>query len=558
MSAEANALPPREVMEFDVVVVGAGPAGLATAIRLRQRAIEAGRELSVCVLEKGSEPGAHVLSGAVMDPRALTELFPDWAERGAPLKQKVTRDEFLFLSETGARTTPHALLPECFHNEGNYIISLGEVTRWLAQQAEALEVAIFPGFAAAEVLYGDDGAVIGVATGDMGIEKDGTIGPAFERGMALHAKYTVFAEGARGHLGRQLISRFKLDEGKDPQAYGIGIKELWQIDPAKHEPGLVVHAAGWPLDTDTYGGAFLYHADGGKVAIGYVVGLDYKNPWLSPFEEFQRFKTHPSIRRHLEGGTRIGYGARAITAGGLMSLPKTVFPGGALVGCEAGYLNVSRIKGSHAAIKTGMLCADAAFDALVADRQHDELSAYPAAFETSWLHDELKLSKNFKQWFKKGQTVATLMTGIEQWLLPKLGVRNPPWTLRHSIPDHACLEPASKHTRIAYPKPDGVLTFDRLSSVFLSSTNHDENQPSHLTLKDASIPVKVNLAEYAGPEARYCPAGVYEFVGDGNDARLQINAQNCVHCKTCDIKDPTQNIVWVTPQGGGGPNYSGM
>ena len=558
MSAEANALPPREVMEFDVVIVGAGPAGLATAIRLRQRAIEAGRELSVCVLEKGSEPGAHVLSGAVMDPRALTELFPDWAERGAPLKQKVTRDEFLFLSETGARSTPNALLPECFHNEGNYIISLGEVTRWLAQQAEALEVAIFPGFAAAEVLYGDDGAVIGVATGDMGIEKDGSIGPAFERGMALQAKYTIFAEGARGHLGRQLISRFKLDEGKDPQAYGIGIKELWQIDPAKHEPGLVVHAAGWPLDSDTYGGAFLYHADGGKVAIGYVVGLDYKNPWLSPFEEFQRFKTHPSIRKHLEGGTRIGYGARAITAGGLMSLPKTVFPGGALVGCEAGYLNVSRIKGSHAAIKTGMLCADAAFDALVADRQHDELSAYPAAFETSWLHDELKLSKNFKQWFKKGQTVATLMTGIEQWLLPKLGVRNPPWTLRHSIPDHACLEPASKHTRIAYPKPDGVLTFDRLSSVFLSSTNHDENQPSHLTLKDASIPVKVNLAEYAGPEARYCPAGVYEFVGEADSARLQINAQNCVHCKTCDIKDPTQNIVWVTPQGGGGPNYSGM
>ncbi|MBK0053548.1 electron transfer flavoprotein-ubiquinone oxidoreductase [Stenotrophomonas sp. S39] len=558
MSAEANALPPREVMEFDVVIVGAGPAGLATAIRLRQRAVEAGRELSVCVLEKGSEPGAHVLSGAVMDPRALTELFPDWAERGAPLKQKVTRDEFLFLSETGARSTPHALLPECFHNDGNYIISLGEVTRWLAQQAEALEVAIFPGFAAAEVLYGDNGEVIGVATGDMGIEKDGTIGPAFERGMALHAKYTIFGEGARGHLGRQLIARYRLDEGKDPQAYGIGIKELWQIDPAKHQPGLVVHAAGWPLDNDTYGGAFLYHADGGKVAIGYVVGLDYRNPWLSPFEEFQRFKTHPSIRKHLEGGTRIGYGARAITAGGLMSLPKTVFPGGALVGCEAGYLNVSRIKGSHAAIKTGMLCADAAFDALAADRQHDELDAYPKAFEASWLHAELQQAKNFKQWFKKGQTVATLMTGIEQWLLPKLGVRNPPWTLRHSTPDHACLEPAAKHARIAYPKPDGVLTFDRLSSVFLSSTNHDENQPSHLTLKDASIPVQVNLAEYAGPEARYCPAGVYEFVGEGDGARLQINAQNCVHCKTCDIKDPTQNIVWVTPQGGGGPNYSGM
>lgn len=558
MSAEANALPPREVMEFDVVIVGAGPAGLATAIRLRQRALEAGRELSVCVLEKGSEPGAHVLSGAVMDPRALTELFPDWAERGAPLKQKVTRDEFLFLSETGARSTPNALLPECFHNEGNYIISLGEVTRWLAQQAEALEVAIFPGFAAAEVLYGDNGEVIGVATGDMGIEKDGSIGQAFERGMALHAKYTIFAEGARGHLGRQLIARYKLDEGKDPQAYGIGIKELWQIDPARHEPGLVVHAAGWPLDSDTYGGAFLYHADGGKVAIGYVVGLDYKNPWLSPFEEFQRFKTHPSIRKHLEGGTRIGYGARAITAGGLLSLPKTVFPGGALVGCEAGYLNASRIKGSHAAIKTGMLCADAAFDALAADRQHDELSAYPKAFEASWLFTELQQAKNFKQWFKKGQTVATLMTGVEQWLLPKLGVRNPPWTLHRTQPDHACLEPASQHTRIAYPKPDGVLTFDRLSSVFLSSTNHDENQPSHLTLKDPSIPVKVNLAEYAGPEARYCPAGVYEFVGDAGDARLQINAQNCVHCKTCDIKDPTQNIVWVTPQGGGGPNYSGM
>ncbi|MCO7486626.1 electron transfer flavoprotein-ubiquinone oxidoreductase [Stenotrophomonas maltophilia] len=558
MSAEANALPPREVMEFDVVIVGAGPAGLATAIRLRQRALEAGRELSVCVLEKGSEPGAHVLSGAVMDPRALTELFPDWAERGAPLKQKVTRDEFLFLSETGARSTPNALLPECFHNEGNYIISLGEVTRWLAQQAEALEVAIFPGFAAAEVLYGDNGEVIGVATGDMGIEKDGSIGPAFERGMALHAKYTIFAEGARGHLGRQLIARYKLDEGKDPQAYGIGIKELWQIDPARHEPGLVVHAAGWPLDSDTYGGAFLYHADGGKVAIGYVVGLDYKNPWLSPFEEFQRFKTHPSIRKHLEGGTRIGYGARAITAGGLLSLPKTVFPGGALVGCEAGYLNASRIKGSHAAIKTGMLCADAAFDALAADRQHDELSAYPKAFEASWLFTELQQAKNFKQWFKKGQTVATLMTGVEQWLLPKLGVRNPPWTLHRTQPDHACLEPASQHTRIAYPKPDGVLTFDRLSSVFLSSTNHDENQPSHLTLKDPSIPVKVNLAEYAGPEARYCPAGVYEFVGDADNARLQINAQNCVHCKTCDIKDPTQSIVWVTPQGGGGPNYSGM
>ena len=558
MSAETFELAPREVMEFDVVVVGGGPAGLATAIRLRQRAIEAGRELSVCVLEKGSEAGAHILSGAVVDPRALGELFPDWRERGAPLKQEVTRDEFLFLSETGARSTPQALLPECFHNVGNYIVSLGEVTRWLAQQAEALEVAIFPGFPAAEVLYGDDGAVVGVATGDMGLNRDGTPGPAFERGMALMAKYTVFAEGSRGHLGRQLIARFKLDEGKDPQSYGLGIKELWQVDPAVHEPGLVVHAAGWPLDEDTYGGAFLYHAEGGKVSVGYVVGLDYKNPWLSPFEEFQRFKTHPSIRKYLEGGKRIGYGARAITAGGLLSLPKTVFPGGALVGCEAGYLNASRIKGSHAAIKTGMLAADAAFDALVAGRQHDELSAYPQAFEGSWLHAELQQAKNFKQWFKKGQTVATLMTGVEQWLLPKLGIRNPPWTIHRTVADHACLEPAARHTRIAYPKPDGVLTFDRLSSVFLSSTNHDEHQPSHLTLKDASIPVTVNLAEYAGPEARYCPAAVYEFVGAAGQERLQINAQNCVHCKTCDIKDPTQNIVWVTPQGGGGPNYAGM
>lgn len=549
---------PRESMEYDVVVVGAGPAGLSSAIRLKQLAAEAGREVSVCVLEKGSEPGAHILSGAIMDPRALTELFPNWKELGAPLKQAVTEDQFLFLSQTGARATPHALLPECFQNHGNYIISLGALTRWLAQQAEGLGVEIFPGFAAAELLYSDTGAVRGVATGNLGLDKNGEPTEEFQLGMELHAKYTLFAEGSRGQLGRELIAKYSLDAGKDPQAYGIGIKELWQADPARHQPGLVVHTAGWPLDEDTYGGSFIYHAEDGKIAIGLVVGLDYKNPWLSPFEEFQRFKTHPTIRQHLEGGKRIGYGARSITAGGLLSLPKLVFPGGALVGCEAGTLNASRIKGSHAAIKTGMLAAEATFQALGEGRSGDELTAYPAAFEASWLHAELKQSKNFKQWFKKGRRLATLMTGIEQWLLPKLGVRNPPWTIHRTTPDYACLEPASQHQKITYPKPDGQLTFDRLSSVFLSSTNHAENQPVHLTLKDPSVPVNVNLAIYGGPEARYCPAGVYEFVGEGQATRLQINAQNCVHCKTCDIKDPTQNIVWVAPQGGGGPNYAGM
>ncbi|WP_240636077.1 NAD(P)/FAD-dependent oxidoreductase, partial [Caldimonas tepidiphila] len=413
-------------MEYDVVIVGAGPAGLATAIRLKQLAAAQDREVSVCVLEKGSEPGAHILSGAIMDPRGLSELLPNWRELGAPLNQAVTQDEFLFLSESGAQATPPALLPECFQNHGNYIVSLGNVVRWLAQQAEALGVEIFPGFAAAEVLYNDDGSVRGVATGNMGIGRDGEPTDAFQLGMELLAKYTVFAEGSRGHLGKQLIERFRLDEGRDPQSYGIGLKEVWEIDPARHRPGLVVHTAGWPLEPDTYGGSFLYHAENNQVYIGFVVGLDYKNPWLSPFEEFQRFKTHPVIRKHLEGGKRVSYGARAITAGGLLSLPKTVFPGGTLVGCEAGYLNASRIKGSHAAIKTGMLCAEAAFAALGQQRQHDELSAYPEAFEASWLHAELNQAKNFKQWFKKGRNTATLMTGIEQWLLPKLGVKNPP------------------------------------------------------------------------------------------------------------------------------------
>lgn len=550
---------PREAMEYDVVVVGAGPAGLAAAIRLKQLAALEGREVSVVVIEKGSEPGAHILSGAIMDPIALTELFPKWQEMGAPLRQPVTEDRFLFLSETGAQATPEFLLPDCFKNHGNFILSLGNLVRWLAQQAEALGVEIFPGFAAAEVLYRDDGAVKGIATGNMGVGRDGEPTDAFQLGMELHGKYTVFAEGARGHLGKQLIARYRLDAGRDPQSYGIGLKELWEVDPARHQPGLVIHTAGWPLDPATYGGSFLYHAEDHKVALGFVVGLDYTNPWLSPFEEFQRWKTHPAIRATLEGGKRIGYGARAITAGGILSLPKTVFPGGALVGCEAGYLNASRIKGSHAAIKTGMLAAEAIDEALKAGRSGDELGAYPEAFRKSWLFEELDRARNFKQWFKKGRTTATLMTGVEQWLLPRLGFKAPPWTLHRQAADHTGLKPANECTPISYPKPDGRISFDRLSSVFISNTNHAEDQPAHLTLKDQSVPVAVNLQKFAGPEGRYCPAGVYEFIKvDGEDDRLQINAQNCVHCKTCDIKDPTQNIVWVTPEGGGGPNYAGM
>ena len=549
---------PREAMEYDVVIVGAGPAGLATAIRLKQLAQERSHEISVVVLEKGSEPGAHIISGAIMDPRALNELLPKWKEDGAPLNQPVTADRFLFLTETGVKATPEFFLPDCFKNHGNYVISLGNVVKWLAAQAEALGVEIFPGFPAAEVLYAESGAVKGVATGNMGIGKDGEPTESFQLGMELHGKYTIFAEGARGSLGRQLISRYSLDAGKDPQSYAIGVKELWEVEPSKASPGLVIHTAGWPLAPDTYGGSFLYHLDNNQVELGFVVGLDYTNPWLSPFEEMQRWKTHPEIRKTLEGAKRLGYGARAITCGGLMSLPKTVFPGGAFVGCEAGYLNSSRIKGSHAALKTGMLAAEAAFDALVAGRSGDELTAYPAAFDKSWLREELERSRNFKQWFKKGRTTATLMTGIEQWLLPKLGFKAPPWTLHRPQADHLYLRPAAECKPIAYPKPDNVITFDRLSSVFVSNTNHAEEQPAHLTLKNPAVPVQVNLAKFAGPESRYCPAGVYEFVGDAGSERLQINAQNCVHCKTCDIKDPTQNIVWVTPEGGGGPNYVGM
>ncbi|CAN5857224.1 electron transfer flavoprotein-ubiquinone oxidoreductase [soil metagenome] len=550
---------PRESMEYDVVVVGAGPGGLATAIRLKQLAAEKGKEISVVVLEKGSEPGAHILSGAVMDPRAITELFPNWKELGAPLNQPVTGDDILFLSETGAKRTPDFFVPRPFHNEGCYVVALGYVVKWMAEQAEALGVEIFPGFAAAEVLYDDKGAVRGVATGNMGVGKDGEPTEAFQLGMELLGKYTVFAEGARGHLGKRLIAKYKLDAGKDPQSFAIGVKELWEIDPAKAKPGRVVHTAGWPMQDDAFGGGFLYHLEGNKVTLGFVMGLDYKNPWLSPFEEMQRWKTHPAIRAHIEGGKRIGYGARAINNGTPQALPKTVFPGGALIGCDAGYLNAARIKGSHAAIKSGMLCAEAAFDAVTAGRAADELAAYPEAFEKSWLKEELDQTRNFKLWFKKGSLIGSLMFGIEHWLLPKLGITSPPWTLHGSTPDNATLEPAAECEKIVYPKPDGKLTFDRLSSVFISSTNHEENQPAHLTLKDNSVPVNINLAKFAGPESRYCPAGVYEFVKNADDTeRLQINAQNCVHCKTCDIKDPTQNIVWVTPEGGGGPNYAGM
>ena len=544
----------RDSMEFDVVIVGAGPSGLSAAIRLKQLCAAHGVDLGVCILEKGSEVGAHILSGAVLDPRALDELLPDWKDRGAPLNTPVTAERFLFLTEGSAFRVPNFLLPPQLDNHGNYIVSLGNLCRWLAGRAEELGVEIFPGFAAAEVVYDDRGGVKGVATGDMGVARDGARKPEFQPGMELHARYTLFAEGCRGSLTKVLSERFRLREGADPQTYGIGIKELWEVEPDRHERGLVVHSAGWPMDSRTYGGSFLYHLEDNMVSVGFVVGLDYENPYLSPFEEFQRFKTHPAIRPVLEGGRRIAYGARAINEGGFQSVPDLAFPGGALLGCAAGFVNVPRIKGSHTAMKSGAMAAESVFEAIQEGRGGDTLEAYPRRYRESWVHDELRRARNFRPAFRRGLLFGMLYGGLDLKILRGRA----PWTFRH-LPDHTRLGKAADCPRIEYPKPDGKIAFDRLSSVFLSNTNHEEDQPAHLTLKDERVPIEVNLAEYDAPEERYCPAGVYEIVGrDEGAPRLQINAQNCVHCKTCDIKDPSQNIDWVTPEGGGGPNYPNM
>ena len=547
----------RDSMPYDIVIVGGGPAGLTAAIRCKQLADAAGQELAVCVLEKGSEIGAHILSGAVVDPRALDELFPEWRDMGCPMAETpVTDNQHWFLTKTGKMAMPHIMTPGWMHNKGSYTGSLGNLCRWLAEQAEGLGVEIFPGFAAAEILYNEDGSVKGVATGDMGIARDGEHKGDYQPGLELHAKYTFFAEGARGHLTKILKRQFTLDADSEPQVYGLGMKELWDIDPAKHKPGLVIHSQGWPL-TDAYGGGFLYHQANGQVALGFVVGLGYRNPHLYPFEEFQRWKQHPEIRKFLEGGRRVSYGARAINEGGWQSVPKLDFPGGALIGCSAGFVNVPRIKGTHTAMKSGMLAAEAAFAAVQAGRTSDSLADYDAAVRSSWIADELKLVKNAEPLLSKfGGTIGTLLAGIDMWMRTlKIGL---PFTMKHK-PDNEKIWHKDACAKIAYPKPDGVISFDRLSSVFLSNTNHEEDQPVHLQLKDPSIPISYNLPLYDEPAQRYCPAGVYEVVGEeeGNP-RFQINAQNCVHCKTCDIKDPTQNINWVVPEGGGGPNYPNM
>lgn len=543
----------RESMEFDVVIVGAGPAGLSAACRIRQLS----EDISVCVVEKGAEVGAHILSGAVMDPKAMNELFPDWKEQGAPLNVPVSEDKVMLMqSQSGTISVPMIFAPG-FHNDGNYVVSLGNICRWLAEQAEGLGVEIYPGFAAAEVLYNDDGSVKGIATGDMGVAADGSEKDGYMLGMELHAKYTIFSEGCRGHLGKQIIAKYKLDDGKDPQHYGIGFKEIWEIDESKHQPGLVIHTTGWPAAKGVASGSYLYHAENNQVALGYVVPLSYDNPHASPFDEFQQWKHHEKIKHYLEGGSRVAYGARAMIKGGPQSRPKMSFPGGLLIGDDAGTLNFARIKGSHTAMKSGILAADTIHAALAAgDQGSQDLTDYANRFDSSWLHDELHKWRNFGPLLHKfgglfGSALAFIDQGIFQGKLP--------FTLSDSKPDYKALKPASEMPKIEYPKPDGVISFDKLSSVFLSNTNHEEDQPCHLTLKDASIPIDHNLPVYDEPAQRYCPAGVYEIVEEDNgDKRFQINAQNCVHCKTCDIKDPSQNIVWVTPEGLGGPNYPNM
>ncbi|MDC0530846.1 electron transfer flavoprotein-ubiquinone oxidoreductase [Alphaproteobacteria bacterium] len=538
----------REIMEYDVVIVGAGPSGLSAAIKLKQLSKEADKDLSVCVVEKGSEVGAHILSGAVIETKALDELIPDWKTKNCPLKTKANEDKFLFLTKTKSYQLP---TPPQMHNEGNYIISLSDFTKWLAEQAELLEVEIYPGFSASEVLFNDQNKVIGIATCDMGRLKDGSEGPNFEQGIELHSKQTVFSEGCRGHLGKTLIQKFNLNAESSPQTYGIGIKELWEILPEKSNPGNILHTTGWPLKSDTYGGSFLYHLDKNKVSIGFVIGLDYKNPYLSPYMEFQRFKHHPDIKKILEGGRRINYGARALNEGGVQSLPKLTFPGGMLVGCEAGFLNVPKIKGTHLAMKSGMIAASSIFENIDIN---EEISNYENEIKKSWIWSELYEVRNIRPSFKWGFWKAIVYSAIDTYIFRGKA----PWTLNHHGTDHESLENKNKHQKINYPKPDNVISFDRLTNVSFSGTNHEENQPCHLTLKNEEVPIKTNLELYDNPETLYCPAGVYEIVMNDNKPKLQINAQNCVHCKTCDIKDPTQNINWITPQGGGGPNYQGM